>query len=140
MGGEEFLLVYRQISIVEGALRSERIVQAWRSREPLSTLSRGRPTPGGAVAVDRLPACGRGVYLAKSKGRDQVAIERRTGIRLESVIENPSRPDAPLRFGDNVVTRSLWQADVYSRSVDQDEETGRSRSADGLRRALDSWS
>jgi diguanylate cyclase (GGDEF)-like protein len=90
MGGEEFLLVYRQISLVEGALRTDRIVQGWRSREPLSTLSAGVALhrEGQSPSITYRLA-DEALYLAKSKGRDQVAIERRTGIRIESAIENP---------------------------------------------------
>jgi diguanylate cyclase (GGDEF)-like protein len=90
MGGEEFLLVYRQISIAEGALRTEQIVRAWRSREPLSTLSAGvaQHREGESPSITYRLA-DEALYLAKSRGRDQVAIERRTGIRMESTLKKP---------------------------------------------------
>src|SRR5665213_3550688 len=90
MGGEEFLIVYRQISIVEGALRTEQIVRGWRSEKPLSTLSAGVALhrEGQSPSITYRLA-DEALYLAKSRGRDQVAIERRTGIRLEIALENP---------------------------------------------------
>jgi diguanylate cyclase len=65
-------------------------VEGWRSREPLSTLSAGvAPHREGQSPSITYRLADEALYLAKSRGRDQVAIERRTGIRTESVIENP---------------------------------------------------
>ena len=87
MGGEEFLLVFPQTSIDEGTSRTNDLVRTWRSRQPLSTLSAG-------IAVHRegrspstsYRLADEGLYLAKSRGRDQVAVESRTVLRTPSVI------------------------------------------------------
>jgi diguanylate cyclase (GGDEF)-like protein len=84
MGGEEFLVVYRQISTKEAALRLSNMLAKWRSRVPLSTLSAGlalhredqSPSTTYRLADEAL-------YLAKSRGRDQVAVERRHAMRRD---------------------------------------------------------
>jgi diguanylate cyclase (GGDEF)-like protein len=88
MGGEEFLIVYRDTSADQGARRTERVMAEWRSRRPLSTLSAGialhrdgqSPSATYRLADEAL-------YLAKSRGRDQVAIDRRSSPRSETLIE-----------------------------------------------------
>jgi diguanylate cyclase (GGDEF)-like protein len=89
MGGEEFLLLYRHSTDTEGALRATMVVDQWRARQPLSTLSAGIALHrDGQSPSTTYRLADEALYLAKSRGRAQVAIERRSSIRLPSVIEN----------------------------------------------------
>jgi diguanylate cyclase (GGDEF)-like protein len=90
MGGEEFLLLYRQVSIKEGEWRTAQVVNGWRARQPLSTLSAGVALHReGQSPLLTYRLADEALYLAKSRGRDQVAVEYRTGIRTETVIKRP---------------------------------------------------
>jgi diguanylate cyclase (GGDEF)-like protein len=88
MGGEEFMLVYRQSSTAESKARTEDVLERWRSRKPLSTLSAGVALhrEGQSPSVTYRLA-DEALYLAKSRGRDQVAIENRTGVRPATFLE-----------------------------------------------------
>jgi diguanylate cyclase (GGDEF)-like protein len=82
MGGEEFMVVYRQMSTVESTARTEDVLARWRSRQPLSTLSAGIALHrDGQSPSTTYRLADEALYLAKSRGRDQVAIENRAGVR-----------------------------------------------------------
>jgi diguanylate cyclase (GGDEF)-like protein len=89
MGGEEFLVVFRQLPVETAAANLNAMLAAWRSTGPLTTLSAGlaQHREGQSPSMTYRLA-DEALYLAKSCGRDQLAIEHRSELRSDaSVIE-----------------------------------------------------
>jgi diguanylate cyclase (GGDEF)-like protein len=84
MGGEEFLVVFRQLPVDEAALRLNEMLAEWRSKGPLSTLSVGLAVHHeGQSPSMTYRLADEALYLAKSCGRDQLAIEQRRELRSD---------------------------------------------------------
>jgi diguanylate cyclase (GGDEF)-like protein len=79
MGGEEFMLILRQPDPAEIFGTVDRLVSAWRTRSPLSTLSAGVTVHrAGQAPVDTYRGADEALYAAKSAGRDRTVV--RLGI------------------------------------------------------------
>jgi len=76
MGGEEFLLVVRGAGLDSEAIVS-RLLQSWRSKEPLATFSAGVAVHRARInASVTYAAADRALYDAKEGGRDRVVMAR----------------------------------------------------------------
>jgi diguanylate cyclase (GGDEF)-like protein len=73
MGGEEFLIVLRQAAVADSRPILARLLDNWRAREPLSTLSVGVAGHDGADSpLDVYRSADDALYRAKQNGRDRI--------------------------------------------------------------------
>ena len=75
MGGEEFLLVVKQAGPVYGTAFAQHLVDTWRSRAPLTTISAGVAVHlSGHSPSDTYAQADKAMYQAKTSGRDQTIV------------------------------------------------------------------